>query len=127
MGKNPFFSFRKGDLFAVALVAALALAAAAAFFPAGNAGENAVVQVYRDSLLIRELPLDADAEFEIGGEYTNTVRISGGRVCIESSDCPGSDCVHSGWISRPGRSIVCLPNRTEIRIAGQADVDFVVG
>ena len=56
-----------------------------------------------------------------------TVVIRDGRAAILESDCPGGDCIHSGWISQPGRSIVCLPNRVELRIAGQGDVDFVVG
>ncbi|MBQ8917117.1 MAG: NusG domain II-containing protein, partial [Oscillospiraceae bacterium] len=49
------------------------------------------------------------------------------RACIAQSTCPGEDCVHSGWISSPGRSVVCLPNRVEIRITGSSEVDFVVG
>ena len=92
-----------------------------------ESGENAAVQIYQNNVLIRELPLDTDMEFEVFGEYTNTVRILDGKACMLSSDCPGGDCVHSGWISTPGRSIVCLPNSLEIRITGQSDVDFVVG
>ena len=50
------------------------------------------------------------------------------NIAITGSDCPGEDCVHSGWIKASGRSIVCLPNKVEIRIVGQSDdVDFVVG
>jgi len=46
---------------------------------------------------------------------------------IAESTCPGNDCVHSGKIHSAGRSIVCLPNRVEIRITGESDVDYVVG
>ena len=127
MLQNPNFTFRRGDLLAIALVAVLALAVFAAFLPRGSAPENALVQILQDSQLVHELPLDTDAQIEISGEYTNTIRIEGGRVSIAASDCPGEDCVHSGWISDPGRSIVCLPNRVEVRIAGTSDVDFVVG
>ena len=78
--------------------------------------------------LLRNVPyrLNTDAEFEVSGEYVNRIVVRDGRVCIEDSDCPGSDCVHSGWIDKGGRSIVCLPNRVEIRISGESDVDFVV-
>lgn len=127
MEKKSFFSFRKGDLLAVILVICIAAAAAAAYLPGKSDAQNCVVQIFQDSVLIREFPLDSDAEFEVSGEYTNRIIIRGGRVCIEDSDCPGADCVHSGWIYSPGRSIVCLPNRVEIRISGQSDVDFVVG
>ena len=127
MPQNPNFTFRRGDLLAIALVAILALAVFAAFLPRDSAPENAVVQILQDSQPVRELPLDTDIQIEISGEYTNIIRIEGGRVSIAASDCPGEDCVHSGWISDPGRSIVCLPNRVEVRIAGTSDVDFVVG
>ena len=60
--------------------------------------------------------------------YTNRIEIKDGKVFITESDCPGEDCVHSGWISEGGRSIVCLPNRVEIRIEGEteSEVDFIV-
>ena len=126
MEKRSVFSFRKGDFLAIALVALLALAVMIVYLPGKTAEENNTVQIFRDNILIRELSLDTDAEFEVSGEYVNQIVIKDGRVCIAESDCPGSDCVHSGWINKGGRSIVCLPNRVEIRIAGESDVDFVV-
>ena len=126
MEKRSVFSFRRGDFFAIILVVLLAAAVLIAYMPGKNAAQDHTVQVYKDNVLVRELPLDTDAEFDVSGEYVNHIVVRGGRVCIEASDCPGSDCVHSGWIDRGGRSIVCLPNRVEIRISGESDVDFVV-
>ena len=120
-------TFRKGDLLAIALVAVLAAGLLAAFFPRSPSDSQGVVQVYQDGQLIRELSLSQDEIFQISGDYSNTVEISGGKVAIVETNCPGGDCAHSGWISTPGRSIVCLPNRVEIRVTGAADVDFVVG
>ena len=126
MEKRSVFSFRKGDFFAIILVVLLAAAVLIAYLPGRDTERDNTVQVYRDNILVRELPLDTDAEFEVSGEYVNRIVVRDGRVCIEDSDCPGSDCVHSGWIDKGGRSIVCLPNRVEIRISGESDVDFVV-
>jgi len=119
-------SFRRGDLFAIALVVLIALGTAFGFMPRGSAADKCIAQVYQDGVLIMELPLDTDAAVMIGGKYQNEVTVMSGSVAITSSDCPGADCVHSGRITAPGRSIVCLPNRVEIRITGEADVDFVV-
>ena len=119
-------TFRRGDLLAILTVGLLAIFIFATFLPGSRAAQNGVVQIYRDAELIDELPLSANVRLEISGEYTNILVISGGRAFIEDSNCPGSDCIHSGAISGPGRSIVCLPNRVEIRIGGQSDVDFVV-
>lgn len=127
MKERDAFSFRRGDCIVIALVVLLAFAVAIAYLPEESSAQNAAVQVYQDSVLVRELPLNADAAFKVEGEYVNSIVIRDGRACIESSDCPGGDCVHSGWISQSGRSIVCLPNRVEIRISGLSDVDFVVG
>lgn len=121
--------FRKGDVIAVFIVIALIIAVWFFVMP-DRAAEGASVAVYLDGKLINELPLNTDAEFTVRGEYENVISISGGRVSVVSSDCPGGDCVHSGSIKNVGRSIVCLPNRMEIRINGAPDdggVDFVVG
>lgn len=128
MTRSMRLTFQKGDWIAIVLVALLAAAVAAAFFPADSSGDG-VVQIYQDGRLLRELPLDRDGVYTIDGPYRNVVTVSGGRAAITESSCPGADCVHSGWISRTGRSIVCLPNRTEVRIAGagSGDIDFVVG
>ena len=76
---------------------------------------------------MKELPLEEDQNVEAEYEYHNLISIQNKMVCILESDCPGEDCVHSGWIGSVGRSIVCLPNRVEVRVVGvQDDVDFVV-
>ena len=61
--------------------------------------------------------------------WAGTAALGDGAVAVTASDCPGNDCVHSGWISAAGRSIVCLPNRLEVRITGGAGdgVDAVTG
>jgi len=126
MNKDLRLTFRRGDLLAVLLVALIALGTIFAFMPAGAADEGRVAQIYQNGALLHELPLDVDTNVTLEGDYRNTVSVSGGRVSISESDCPGEDCVLSGAIYAPGRSIVCLPNRVEIRVSGAGDVDFVV-
>ena len=88
------------------------------------------LEIYQDGELLRRVSLLEDQTFVIQGAYQNRVEIQGGRVAIIASDCPGEDCVHSGWQSTPGQSIVCLPNRVELRILGapqEGEVDGVSG
>ena len=119
--------FQKGDLLAVAVTLAMAAAVFVLCLPRGTA-EAAMAEIYLGGALIRRRPLDTPTEFEVTGDYHNTVTVRDGQIRITASDCPGEDCVHSGPISAAGRSIVCLPNGVEIRVVGQsADVDFVVG
>lgn len=119
--------FQKGDLLAV--VATLLLAAAVFFlFLPRESGAPAVAEIYLDGQLIYQLPLDTPAEVEVSGDYHNTVTVRDGKISVTASDCPGEDCVHSGAVGTSGRSIVCLPNRLEIRVvSAPGDVDFVVG
>ena len=125
-------TFGKGDLIAVAAVMLLAVGTLCAYMPWQKAGQTGVAQVYQQGELIRELPLDEDVTFTVGGEFENTISVSGGAVAFIESTCPGTDCVHLGAASAPGRTLVCLPNRVEIRIVpvdGQESddgVDFVV-
>ena len=125
MKKGLRLAFRRGDLLAVALVVLLAIGVAACFVPREKNGSE-TVQIFHEGVLIHELPLDRDDSCEISGEYKSIVSIKDGRAGFADSDCPGRDCVHSRWIGDAGRSIVCLPNRVEIRISGASDVDFVV-
>ena len=119
--------FQKGDWLAVAVTLLLAAVVFAAFLPRGN-DSPAVAEVYLDGVLIRQVSLDGSLEFTVEGEYRNTVTVHDGQIAVTASDCPGEDCVHSGAIATAGRSIVCLPNRLEIRvISASGDVDFVVG
>lgn len=119
-------TFRKGDLICILLVAALALTLTV-FLAVQAAGQDTVtLQIWQDGRLMQEHDLSRDQTFTVSGEYSNTVSVQQGRVAILRSDCPGSDCVHSGWIHQPGRSIVCLPNRVEIRLVGKQTVDLVV-
>ena len=120
----------RGDLVAVMIVIILIAVTWLLLLPRSDAGAQSMVEIYRDGELIMQLPLSTDASFTVSGDFSNTVTISGGAVSITESDCPGGDCLHSGSIDSPGRSIVCLPNRVEVRINGAPtsdEVDFVVG
>lgn len=120
-------SFKIGDLFAVGAVLLLAAVSFLAFLPRQEDGKP-VARIYQNAKLLMTVPLDQPKQFSVEGEYCNTVRVEDGTIAIVASDCPGQDCVHSGSIHAPGRSLVCLPNALEIRVvSGQSDVDFVVG
>ena len=119
-------TFCKADILAIAIVAVIAVLVSIIFWTSVGSEEGNMVMIYQDGSLIRELSLGTDTEVVIEGDYENVVTIKDGKTAITRSDCPGTDCVHSGWIHEAGRSIVCLPNRVELRIEGASEVDFVV-
>jgi len=128
MKKSLRLTFRRGDFLALGLVVVLAAGIAAGFWKQIDAEEPAAVQIYQDGQLVQELSLFGTEEQSvvITGRYSNRVVIRDGKAAIVESDCPGNDCVSSGWISEAGRNLVCLPNRVEVRVVGTSDVDFVV-
>ena len=118
--------FQKGDFVAIAIVLLFTVFMTVGFRSGIQGREGSILFIYQNGELIRELPLMQDAQYTVEGEYRNQIEIRDGKAKIAWSDCPGSDCVHSGAIQEAGRSIVCLPNRVELRIGGESEVDFVV-
>lgn len=58
----------------------------------------------------------------------NTVEVKDKEIRIKSSDCPEQICVNTGYISKPGPAIICLPHRVVIEIQtvdGQTD-DLII-
>ena len=129
MDLSQSLRFRRGDLLAAAFVVLLAAVLAAFLVARAAAVDTAAAEIYLGGELVTRLPLDRDGTYEVEGDYHNTVTVKDGKVAVTHSDCPGGDCLHSGWISTAGRSIVCLPNRMEIRLTGaESDgVDIVIG
>lgn len=129
MGDGLRLSFRRGDLLAMALVLVLAAGLSLLFWSRALAAEQVVVQIYQDGELVREVSLEQDQTFTLSGDYHNTVTIENGRIAVTHSDCPGGDCVRSGWIGSAGQAVICLPNRVELRVvgAGGDGVDLALG
>ena len=121
-------SFCRGDVVVISFVIVLAILIGVVFWMKTGTEQGNIVVVYQEGEKIQELSLDKDTEVLIENDYTNKLIVRDKKVAIVESDCPGMDCVHSGWISGKGRSLVCLPNRVEIRIEGDVDseVDFIV-
>ena len=121
-------TFCKGDVIVIFFVILLAIFIGVLFMMKTGTDRGTTVCVYRDGIKIQELPLGENTEILIQNSYTNKLAVKDEKAAIIESDCPGMDCVHSGWIGGKGRSLVCLPNRVEIRIEGEADseVDFIV-
>ena len=117
------------------LVALLVLAAAGAvlFLFRPGTGNFLTARIVLDNELVAEYDLSAltgPVTLDVpGAPYPITVEADTGRIRILHSDCPSQDCVHTGWVSRPGGQIVCLPNRLVISITGSdgPEVDGVTG
>ena len=67
----------------------------------------------------RELVID-------GFQGKSYVEIADGRVHMIDSACPDKLCVHMGWKSHSGESIICLPNRVVVEVrSGEEGPDVI--
>ena len=123
--REDALAFRPGDAVVIAIIVLTALGLLAFFLFSASGVEAATARIYQDGKLIRELRLSENTEITVEGKWLNVITVRDGKIAVTESSCPGEDCVHSGWIQSPGRSIVCLPNRMEIRLEGIRDDDDV--
>jgi hypothetical protein len=85
------------------------------------------VIVYHDGIAAENISLDKDQKISLlAGKMVLEVRNNSVRVA--KSDCPRQFCVHQGWASVEGESIVCVPQKTliEVRSTARPLVDAVV-
>lgn len=113
----------------ILLVAAVLLIAGGAwlFITLNKApGEYAVVLV--DQKETARYPLDTDAEIRLESENGgyNILVIKDGAADVTEASCPDKTCVNQHAISNTGEAIVCMPNKTVVKIVGgEQEVDIV--
>jgi len=88
--------------------------------------EQKYAMVYVDNKFVTELSLSDSYHFiytfNFGeGNHQAQLEVDQGRIRMLPLDqqlCPRGICSHTGWISEPYESIVCLPNRILIVFTG---------
>lgn len=115
---NPA-SGKAGAIVVVALVA-LVLAGFAATQAFGALADARTVHIQDADGKTYDMPLSENGQLMVSTtEGENVIVVEGGKVRVESADCPNQDCVHQGEISQAGQQIVCLPHKLVVSI--QAD------
>ena len=105
---------RPGDVLMLALAVGLALASFVWLWRDGVAEE---VVIRANGQVFARLSLRHDRRIEVPGPLGVTeVQIAAGRARILRDPSPRQYCVRQGWLSRPGQTALCLPNRTSIDI-----------
>ena len=99
----------------------LALAAALWLLLRPDGERGAVVLVFQDGTEIARYALDEERTVTIGTEDYNLLEIRDGQAAVVEANCGDHTCVRTGWVSRAGQRIICLPHRLEIRVTGGAD------
>lgn len=79
-------------------------------------GKIAVITI--DSEVIRTINLQTQANTVFVPDKLENViiEVNGGKIRVLSSDCTDKICMHNGFISKVGESIICMPNKLIIEI-----------
>lgn len=80
---------------------------------------GASIRITVDGTLYGEYSLTEEQEIEIKTELGyNRIVIDQGQAYMEEADCPDGYCIHQGKISRGNETIVCLPHKLVVEVAG---------
>ena len=112
------------------LIAAVALGLRL-WLPGASGALTAVIRVEgepEEQVVLGTLAAPQERIITAGG-YTLHLLLDREGAEMVSADCPTQDCVHTGRITRSGQSIVCLPARVSVTLAGGAQdgPDVVIG
>lgn len=82
-----------------------------------TASDSPLVVVSLDNRTYGIYPLDENRTVDIeNGGNSNVLEIRDSGATMLSASCDNQICVHTGTITRPGESIICLPNRVIVEI-----------
>lgn len=110
----------------IAVVALAGLAVEQLMLPA-NEGARATVKVQGEMFRSIDLDVPGTKRISINGvEGLSVFELKDGKIKMISSPCPDKLCIQQGWVSRPGQTIVCVPNAVSISVLGNGGVDTIV-
>jgi len=113
---------RIGDLFIV--LGVIALAVGIWLYPWLSEEKGSVVIISQDGAVVSEVSLEKTEEIRLRG---CTVRVENGEAFVSESTCPDLVCQKSGGISESGETVICVPNRVKLEIAGAREFDAIAG
>nr|WP_314278503.1 NusG domain II-containing protein [uncultured Peptostreptococcus sp.] len=88
-----------------------------------NSGQGDRVEVYVENKLYNTYPLDKEKRVQIKEKNgrINNIYIHNRGVEMTQANCPDKVCIHTGFINKPGQSIVCLPHKINIKIVSDKE------
>ena len=82
-----------------------------------DSDNDKIALIYKNNELLMEADLTKDEDINFD---EMVVEVNEGRLRVLKADCPRKICVHTGWISSPSQTIVCVTNKVLIEIAGKS-------
>lgn len=103
------------------------LGSVAAMFIMSRTGGGSRKAVIRCGEARHELSLDREGVFRFEGIEAE-FEVKGGKIRLTNAVCPDKICEKTGYIGSSGQSIICVPNKITVAVAGSDEgVDVTVG
>ncbi len=116
--EDNLYQMSKYDGFLITIVLIIAMVSLFSFKQSASAGGEKVL-IYENSSLLKEIDLNREKTFEVNTEKGKMeIEIGEGRTRVLKSSCPQKICLNTGWISKPGQTVVCIPNRILLEVKG---------
>jgi len=102
------------------LITVIMAAVLASFYAVASVGTHgATVFIEVNGKTVHKANLSEPHIIKITGARGElVVETRDGQVAVIHAECPNHICVRTGWRSRSGDVIVCVPNKTLVRVAG---------
>ena len=117
--------YLRNDIILISSVILLCLAAIFIFNSIKKVGGRAVV--IRNGKEVASYPLNIDREVRLeNGKDYNILVIKDGYAYIKEASCPDKICVNNTKKKYNGETLVCLPNKTTVKIVSNEnpETDF---
>jgi hypothetical protein len=109
MANKSMYKANAADIITALIV--LMLSVAPIFSFSGHKGKTAYI--FLNGKQIEKIALNISRTVKINNME---IEVKDGRVRVAKSGCPHQVCVHTGWISSPAQTIVCVPNKLLVEI-----------
>lgn len=113
--------FKKWDIIIIIVLIILSFIPEVVFGMVMGKGYNETyAEITLDGKLYKKIPLSehrGEDKININSKYGyNVIDIRDNSIGVIDADCQDKICIESGFISKPGESVVCLPHKLMIEI-----------
>jgi len=115
MKRNGLYRLNAADIVIAAIVITVSIAPLLYSFNSQKSTAANTANIYQDNKLVKQIAMGQDTVYKF---KNMEIEVNRGRIRIAKSDCARQVCVHTGWISSPAQTIVCVPNKVLIEIPG---------
>ena len=111
MGDKRMYRVNISDVVIAIMVVALSITPLFSFNKTAATGASAYI--YEDGQLVKKADMSVDAVYTVKNVE---IQVADRKIRVLKSDCPHQICAHTGWISSPAQTIVCVPNKVLVEI-----------